>query len=111
MNEIEKKENMIKLSNFHIGNEEHKKLQIVKAVEELASVNKMLCKYIINSELGDLVSKSSFSMNELLDELFDAEFMIFQLKRLFLVNEYMKDKYELISSAKLERELKRWDIQ
>lgn len=105
MSKTDRIRNMVKLSNFH-AKSKSKLLMYFKTVEELVSLSKEVCKFAVNTELG-----LPIDLNELLDEMFDAEFMIFQLKRLFLVDEYSRDKYELIANAKIEREMERWNIQ
>lgn len=106
MNIAERDKYMIMLAEFHHASSETKDLQIIKTVEELVSLSKELCKYIVDSALGKPVD-----MNEVYDEMFDAEFMIFQLKRLFLNNPYSQNQYDEISIVKIERELKRWGLQ
>jgi len=105
MNIAERNEYMKKLAEFHLSNVETRDLQIIKTVEELVSLSKELCKYVVNSELG-----VDIDYWDLYDEMFDVEFMMFQLKRLFLNNPYSQNQYDEISIAKIERELERWGL-
>ena len=106
MNIAERNKYMIKLANFHLHNERTSDLQIIKTVEELVSLSKELCKYVVNSALG-----VDIDYHNLYDEMFDAEFMIFQLKRLLITNPYSQNQYDEISIAKIERELERWGLK
>lgn len=92
-------DNITLLIDYHIR--VSKKDQIIKAIEELASLNKMLCKLL----LGEI----EYPNLELLDELFDADVMIMSMKRL-IVDEVSQVRFDKIVNDKLERELKRWGI-
>ena len=92
--------NMTILSNYHI--EKGVNDQIIKTIEELSSLNKLLAKLL----LGEI---KPHDIN-LLDELFDTDFMIFQLKRMLVSDDYMRLIYDNVVDAKLERELKRWGV-
>lgn len=89
------------LSNYHIEKGVNDKI-IIKTIEELSSLNKLLAKLL----LGEI---KPHDIN-LLDELFDTDFMIFQLKRMLVSDDYMRLIYDNVVDAKLERELKRWGV-
>jgi len=91
---------MILLSNYHL--EISYNDQIIKVIEELSSLNRLLAKFL----LGEIKQHDI----ELLDELFDADFMIFQLKRMLVSDEYMMVLYNSVVNSKLEREIKRWGL-
>jgi len=95
------KEAMKKLSDFHL--KEGLEGQLFKTIEEFSSLIKMICKYALEE-----VNYYDFN---LLDELFDADFMIFQMKRELLKDEYTKIVFNRIVDEKLERELKRWELK
>lgn len=95
------KQDMIKLADFHIETDFDD--QVLKSIEELASLIKLLAKL----NLGE-VKKHDI---ELLDELFDADYMVFQLKRMLVKDNYMSLLYNNVVNNKLERELKRWGIK
>ncbi len=90
---------MLELAKFHI--ERDWKGQFIKTIEELNSLSKILCKYILGEK--DII--------ELLDELYDSDYMIFQLK-LYLFGDRedseLYKKYMEIVDAKLFREFDRW---
>ncbi len=116
----DQKRRMLELAKFHI--ERDWKGQFIKTIEELNSLSKLLCKYVLGEktieELNDL-SKILVKYDpdkddekfELLDELYDSDYMIFQLKLyLFGENEDSElfKKYMEIVNAKLYREFDRW---
>ncbi len=94
-------EDMTSLHDYHnkFSNSEH---VIIKVIEELSSLNKLLAKLLLKEIIPHDI--------ELLDELFDADFMMFQLKRMLIHNEYIKTLYDNIVTSKLKRELKRWGL-
>lgn len=94
------REDIIKLADFHISVSE--KDQIIKAIEELSSLNKMLCKLL----LGEI----KYHDIELLDELFDADVMIMSMKRLIISEDVIRDLYDNVVENKLIRESKRWGV-
>jgi len=93
-------QDMIKLADYHLGISFDD--QVLKTIEELSSLIKMLCKYALKE-----IDYEDFN---LLDELYDADYMIFQMKRALLKDEYTKVIFNQIVDAKLERELKRWGL-
>jgi len=91
---------MTLLADYHI--KRSFKDQVIKSMEELSSLNKLLGKLALKEiETYDV---------ELLDELYDADYMIFQLKMMLLPDDYMETIYHNVVNAKLERELKRWGL-
>lgn len=93
-------QDIIRLADYHI--EISIKDQIIKTIEELSSLNKLLCKlYLKEIEPYDM---------ELLDELFDADVMIMSMKRYLVPDEYMQLIFNNVVNDKLERELKRWGL-
>lgn len=94
-------QDMILLSDYHVKTDFNN--QVIKTIEELSSLNKMLAKLI----LGEVEANNV----ELFDELFDADYMIFQLKRMLIPNDYIRTLYNNVVNAKLERELKRWGLE
>ena len=95
------KESMKKLADYHLSH--GLEGQYFKTVEELSSLIKMICKYALK--------EIDYEDINLLDELFDAEFMIFQMKRELLKDEYTDIVFNKIVNEKLERELKRWGLE
>ena len=93
-------QDIIRLANYHI--KESVKDQIIKTIEELSSLNKLLCKLLLD--------EITYHDVELLDELFDADVMIMSMKQLLVHDEYMQVLYNNVVDAKLERELKRWGL-
>lgn len=92
---------MTSLHDYH--NEfSHSDHVIIKVIEELSSLNKLLAKLLLEEIKPHDI--------ELLDELFDADFMMFQLKRMLIHNEYIRTLYDNVVNSKLERELKRWGL-
>jgi len=93
-------EEIDKLNLFHIAHS--RKDQILKSIEELSSLIKLLSKL--------LLSEIPYQDIELLDELFDADVMMIQLKKILVPDEYTAVLYNNVVDAKLERELKRWGL-
>lgn len=93
-------QDMTILADYHI--KRSFKDQVIKAMEELSSLNKLLAKLALKE-----IQKHDI---ELLDELYDADYMIFQLKIMLLPNDYMKDIFNNVVNNKIERELKRWGL-
>ena len=89
-----------KLNNYHLNIS--RKDQILKSIEEFSSLNKMLVKL--------LLSEIDFQNIELLDELFDSDVMMIQLKKILVPDEYTAVLYNNVVNAKLKRELKRWGL-
>lgn len=93
-------QDIIRLADYHINISV--KDQIIKTIEELSSLNKLLCKLLLKElEPYDI---------DLLDELFDADVMIISMKRYLVPDEYSKVLFNNVVNAKLERELKRWGL-
>jgi len=93
---------MTSLYNHHHAKPDNQHKMILKTIEEFASINKLLVKLLLKEiKLHDI---------ELLDELFDADFMMFQLKRIIVHDKYIKELFNNVINAKLERELKRWGL-
>lgn len=93
-------QDMNTLADYHI--EYSFNDQVIKTIEELSSLNKLLAKLVLKEiEPHDI---------ELLDELFDSDYMIFQLKKMLVPDEYMAVIYNNVVNTKLERELKRWGL-
>jgi len=88
------------LNNYHMTIS--RKDQILKSIEEFSSLNKMLSKL--------LLSEIPYQDIELLDELFDSDVMMMQLKNILVPDEYTAVLYNNVVNAKLERELKRWGL-
>ena len=89
------------LSRFH-NVDKNFRFIMIKTIEELNSLSKVLAKLLLGEfEPHDI---------ELLDEMFDAYFMIFQIKRILVPDKYMQTIYNNVVNAKLERELKRWGL-
>jgi len=95
-------QDMIKLSEYHFSKDDNRNKIILKTIEELSSLNKLSVKLIL-----DEINPYDI---ELLDELFDADFMMFQLKRLLIPDEYTQTLFNNVVNNKLERELKRWGL-
>lgn len=94
-------QDMTTLADYHI--KRSFKDQVIKSMEELSSLNKLLAKLALKEiQPYDI---------ELLDELYDADYMIFQLKRMLISSEYMEVIYNKVVDAKIERELKRWELK
>jgi len=92
---------MTRLFKFH-NVDKNFRFIMLKTIEELNSLSKVLAKLLLGEyEPHDI---------ELLDEMFDADFMIFQIKRILVPDEYMQTIYNNVVDAKLERELKRWGL-
>jgi len=95
-------QDMNKLTHHHFHKDDNRNKIILKVIEELSSINKQLVKLLLKEiEPYDI---------ELLDELFDADFMMFQLKVLLVPDEYTQILFNNVVNAKLERELKRWGL-
>lgn len=93
--------NMKRLFEFHYKDKNFNFIML-KTIEELNSLSKVIAKLLLGEfEPHDI---------ELLDEMFDADFMIFQIKRILVSNEYMSVLYNNVVDLKLERELKRWNV-
>ncbi len=93
---------MNELALFHLNR--NIKDQLLKTIEELNSLSKALCKFALNEKIDF----------ELLDELYDADYMMFQIK-IFLFeysnteySEKLFKKYMDIVNSKLYREYDRW---
>lgn len=93
-------QDMIKLANYHIKIDFNN--QIIKTIEELSSLNKLLAKLLLKEVEPNNI--------ELLDEMYDADYMMFQLKMMLVPDEYMGILYNNVVNAKIERELKRWGL-
>lgn len=93
---------MTKLFDHHNSKKNNTHKTIKKSVEELASLIKLLMKL----ELEEIQKHDI----ELLDELFDADFMMFQLKKILVPDTYINTLYNNVVNTKLERELKRWGL-
>lgn len=88
------------LFNHHHGKPDNQYKMILKTIEEFASINKLLVKLLLKEiKLHDI---------ELLDELFDSDFMMFQLKRIIVHDEYIETLFNQVVNAKLEREIEKW---
>lgn len=96
---IKHKINMDIIKKYHLENHPFK--QIDKTIEEL--------KELIN-EL-ERFNDGDFELENLLDELFDSFFMITQIYDLFVTDEETKKIWFMIIEAKIERELKRWNLK
>ena len=93
----EQNEAIDKLNKFHIAHS--RKDQILKSIEEFSSLIKLWSKL--------LLSEIPYEDINLLDELFDADVMMRQLKKILVPDEYVAVLYNNVVNAKLERELKR----
>ena len=80
---------------------------MVKVIEELAELTKPLCKFILFKR-GRI---PSYSIEEIIQELFDADFMIFQAKKYFLETLGHQEAFEIVVDETLERELERWGLK
>ena len=91
--------NMGILMKYHLEN--HPDKQIEKCVEELDELANELERY----------GKEQFNLESVLDELFDVWFMIEQMSELFICNDEIKETWFKIVDAKIERELKRHNLE
>ena len=89
-----------KLNKFHIAHS--RKDQILKSIEEFSSLIKLLVKLLLN--------EIPYQDIDLLDELFDSDVMMIQLKKILVPDKYTAVLYNNVVNAKLERELKRWGL-
>jgi hypothetical protein len=88
-------DNMDELTKYHLKH--HSDKQIIQAIQECAELIVELTKY----------DPTSFVTDELLDELFDAGFLIDQMKELFIKKNGNCNRYKRIVNEKLGRELRR----
>ncbi|MBA7490197.1 hypothetical protein ES702_00732 [subsurface metagenome] len=95
-------QDMLKLAEHHFHKLDNRNKIILKTIEELSSLNKLSIKLILNEI-------NPYDI-ELFDELFDADFMMFQLKRLLIPDKYTETLFNNVVNNKLERELKRWGL-
>lgn len=91
------RENMMKIANYHLG---HIDDQYLQAIQELAELQVEITKW----NLG----KANFE--EFLDEIFDADFMIFQLKLIMIRRPEDFSIWCKRVNEKIERELMRHDL-
>jgi hypothetical protein len=91
--------NMDTIKKYHIEN--HPFEQIDKTIEELEELIVEL-RYFRDG---------GFDLERLFDELFDAWIMMEQISDLFIVDDNTTKIWFMIIEAKIERELKRWDLK
>lgn len=91
--------NIFKLIDWHLVN--HLNEQIGKGKEELKELIEQI----------EIYEDTKYISDELLDELFDADIMMMQLKGIFLNTVSNRIRYHDIVNAKINRELRRWDIK
>ena len=101
----QQKKSMALMAKWHIEN--HPIDNLIKVIEELSELNRELCKYILfkNGRLP------TWSPEDLLGELFDADFMILQAKTYFLETLHLADGFGIIAHNKSERKLARWGLK
>jgi hypothetical protein len=92
---------MIKIADFH--SKDFSK-QLLQAIQELAELQIE----ITNIELNDELNNREYE--NFLGELFDADFMIFQLKRMMIVGSNDLKIWKRIVKDKISRELGRHDL-
>lgn len=105
-------EKMFRMSKYHI--EHHPLLNLIKVVEELSEFNIELCKYLIIKLLSIVDEKTQTELVDypkLFNEMFDADFMIYQAKMFFLIDNNVLSNFHRVVDAKLDRELKRWGLE
>ena len=95
---------MALLAKYH---REHPIDNMVKVIEELAELTRSLCKFILFRR-GRI---PSYSIEEIIQELFDADFMIFQAKKYFLETLGFQEDFDLVVDKTLEEELVRWGLK
>ena len=77
----------------------HPEKQIIQAIQELGE---LICE-LTRFYKGDCENVS----NELLEEYFDVDFMMYQLRTLLIRNKGFEHEYRVQASLKLEREMAR----
>lgn len=97
-------EKMELMAKYH--NEGHLIDNMVKVIEELAELTKPLCKFILFKR-GRI---RAYLKKEIIQELFDADFMIFQAKKYFLETLGFQEDFNKIVDETLDRELVRWGL-
>lgn len=100
MNEYDERQikKMNKIMNYHLSR--YPDLQIKKALEEFKELEDEIEEY----------EKQWIVTDALLDELFDVDFMMQQLKEMFLDTPMNRIRYNNIVNFKIERELKRYGL-
>lgn len=97
-------ENMYRIAKYHILR--HSSKQIIKTIEELSELQIELCSYLLKTT--DFTNED---YEDLLKEIYDADYMIFQMKILF-INDFKKKKlYDEIVNSQISRELKRRGLE
>lgn len=92
------------LAEFHINNHTEED-QILKTIEEMSELIKELLKWIwVKRGFAQDISRRT-----LLDEIFDLDLMLFQLKKYFVEGD--QGYYRNIVNEKLYREVNRWGIK
>ena len=86
------------IAEYHLS--KHPDKQFNKAIQELAELTVEITKW----KEGDP------NFEKLLDELFDAEFMIYQLKRLLIQRDHDHEIFNKLVNAKLLREIEKHGI-
>ncbi len=94
---------ILDLAHYHL-NYSHPN-QVIKAIEEFSELSTKLCKFLLKA-----YARQDLDEDEILGEIFDADFMLFQVKLVFINSEDRQDRYDRIVDEKLDRELKRWGL-
>lgn len=79
--------------------------QVIKAIEEFSELTTKLCKYLLQK-----YAREPLDEDQVLSEIFDADFMLFQIKLVFINSTDRQDLYDRIVDEKLDRELRRWGL-
>ena len=93
---VEQLKMMMKLSEYHLRH--HPEKQLDKLLEEFEELSEEIELY---KERGWIITDA------LLNELFDVDFMMFQIKKMLVTKLEYSYKYNKIVNAKLKREIKR----
>lgn len=84
---------------YHL--DKHPEKQIIQTIQELAELIKTLTKYYGDNEPN----------NNLLEEIFDVDFMLMQMKKQIIYNNNLNHVYVEIVNGKLHREIVRHRIE
>ena len=93
---IEQIKDMMKLTEYHLRH--HPEKQLDKLLEEFEE---------LREEIEFYKERRWIITDALLNELFDVDFMMFQIKKMLIDKLEYRHRYNKIVKAKLKRELKR----
>lgn len=91
-------ENMQRIADYHLS--KHPEKQIIQGIQELGELISELTRYY----KGECIMTVP---NKLLEEYFDVDFMMYQLRELIIVGNGLEHEYRIQASLKLSRELER----